>query len=345
MTRPHDEARPEPPAVSAEQSSVVIGRPPIGAIAPQRPAPAEERPSAEPARFAAPPDTAVDVPASAAPTQDAATAAAARARTVTAGRTLAAGGFGDSGGPGPGGPGGDTTIGTTNGHRPSGRMAPLHIGSHLISNAALARLAVPASGSGMILGVAPTQRLVTLRFFRAEPTRIALVGGAWGGQFLVFRALALGARVAVVTGEPSAWHGFGERATGRDDLVRVFRAEFPLTLPSSPYLPSLIVYDLGLAGPAAPLQLGPWQTQLTILRRLEGSGVPSIQDCDVAILQRLERDEAEMAGSALRLPSHMVSLLQTMGTDTAALWGSGVKRFVMLVQTEVERTCTGTPRR
>jgi hypothetical protein len=321
---------------------VVIGRPPIGAIAPQRPAPAEQQPPPEAARPAAPADTGVDASATAA--QDTATAATAP-RAVTAGRTLAAGGFGDPGGPGPGGPGGDAAVVAPNGHRPSGRMAPLHIGSHLVSNAALARLAVPASGSGMILGVAPTQQLVTLRFFRAEPTRIALVGGAWGGQFLVFRALALGARVAVVTGEPSAWNGFGERATGRDDLVRIFRAEFPLTLPSSPYLPSLIVYDLGVAGPAAPLQLGPWQTQLTILRRLEGSGVPSIQDCDVAILQRLQRDEAELAGSALRLPTHMVSLLQTMAIDTAALWGSGARRYVMLVQTEIERTCTGAPRR
>jgi hypothetical protein len=339
MTRPDNEPRQNP----ADQSSVVIGRPPIGAVAPQRPAPAEQRPPAEAARPAAPADT-VAAPASAATAQDVATAAAAP-RAVTAGRTLAAGGFGDPGGPGPGGPDGDAAPVATNGYRPSGRMAPLHIGSHLVSNATLAQLAVPASGSGMIIGVAPTQQLVTLRFFRAEPTRIALVGGAWGGQFLIFRALALGARVAVVTGEPSAWHGFGERATGRDDLVRVFRAEFPLSLPSSPYLPSLIVYDLGVAGPAAPLQLGPWQTQLTILRRLEGSGVPSIQDCDVAILQRLQRDEAELAGSALRLPTHMVSLLQTMAIDTAALWGSGAKRYVMLVQTEIERTCTGTPRR
>jgi hypothetical protein len=340
MTRPNNE---DWNATTAEQQHVVIGRPPAGALASQRPAPPEQLPPAEVARPAEPVAPTVTAPASATTAQ--AAAAVAEPRAAPAGRTLAAGGFGDPGGPGPGGPAGGAPVPAGNGHRPSGRMPPLHIGSHLISDEALARLAVPASGSGMILGVTPTQQLVTMRFFRAEPTRIALVGGVWAGQFLVFRALGLGARVAIVTGEPAAWHGFGERVTGRDDLVRIFRAEFPLSLPSSPHFPSLIVYDLGVSGPAAPLQLGPWQTQLTILRHLDGAGVPSIQDCDVAMLQRLHRDEAELAGAALRLPAHTVSLLQTIGIEMAALWGSGARRFVMLAQTEVERAHTGVPRR
>jgi len=342
MTRPNNE---DWNATTAEQQHVVIGRPPAGALASQRPAPPEQRPPAEVARTAEPVAPAVEAAGSATATQAAATAAAAaEPRAALAGRTLAAGGFGDPGGSGPGGPSGIPPAPIINGHRPSGRTPPLHIGSHLISEA-LARLAVPASGSGMVVGVTPTQQLVTMRFFRAEPTRIALVGGVWAGQFLVFRALGLGARVAIVTGEPTAWHGFGERVTGRDDLVRIFRAEFPLSLPSSPHFPSLIVYDLGVSGPAAPLQLGPWQTQLTILRHLDGAGVPSIQDCDVAMLQRLHRDEAELAGAALRLPTHTVSLLQTIGIDMAALWGSGARRFVMLAQTDVERAHTGVPRR
>ncbi|MGW4460887.1 hypothetical protein [Micromonospora sp. NPDC004704] len=227
----------------------------------------------------------------------------------------------------------------------SGRLTRLRIGSHTASRAALTQLRITAAGSGMILGADRQQLPVSVRMFRPDPTRVALVGGVWAGQLVTFRALALGARVAVVTTDPYAWHGFGERATGHGDRVAVLNAEQPLALTGSAHQPILVIYDLGFAGGAAPPPLGPWQTQLTVLRQLGQSGVPSIQECDLVILQRLSSVEAPLAAEALRLPRSSAQFLQVMADDMIALVGGGTERYVWFAQTEVEREQAGGPRR
>lgn len=233
-----------------------------------------------------------------------------------------------------------------NGHGPvSGRLYRLRIGSHTVSRAALTQLGISSPGMGLVLGADRHQRPVSVRFFRPEPTRIAVVGGAWAGQLISFRALALGTRVAVVTAEPGAWDGFGERATGRGDRVGVLTAEQRFALNATAHQPFLIIYDLGLTGPTVPPPLGPWQTQLVILRQLDQSGVPSIQDCHLVMLQRLGDAEANVAGTALRVPDHSVGFLRVMANDMAALIGGGADRYVWFAQTDVERRYTGEPRR
>ncbi|HEU4423910.1 MAG TPA: hypothetical protein VFR67_15370 [Pilimelia sp.] len=233
-----------------------------------------------------------------------------------------------------------------NGHRiPSGRLTPLRIGSHTASRSALALLRISAPGTGLILGADRAQRPVSVRFFRPGPYRAALVGGVWAGQLIAFRALAIGARVAVVTAEPHAWQGFGERSTGRGDRVAILAAEQPLELPAAPHEPALIVYDLGMAGARSPQPLGPWQTQLTLLRRLDQSGVPSVQDCDLVLLQRLAATEVALIGATLQLPAQSARFLQVMPDDMVALVGGGAERYVWLTQTDVERQFAGAPRR
>jgi ESX secretion system protein EccE len=307
----------------------VIGRPPVAPV--PEPRTAEEI-------------EAVEAPAVRADAAGSAQGAALAAPPVP-GRAIGAG-FGA--GPPTGGPRGPAVapaVRTRGAHRPTGRMPRLHARSHVASAAALALISMPASGSGMVLGVGPERRPATVRFFRSEPTRVTLVGGAWAGWFLTFRALALGARVAVITDEPQQWRGFGERATGRSDGISVFGAERPLTPSASPHQPVLLVYDLGLAGPTVPPQLGPWQTQLVVLRQLGSPGIALIQDCDLAVMQRLFHEEAELAASALRLGPETVRYLQLMGQDAVALWGGGSAQYIQLGQTDIERDCIGLPRR
>jgi hypothetical protein len=229
--------------------------------------------------------------------------------------------------------------------RPSGRLAKLRIGSHTVSRSALAQLRVAPAGTGLLLGADRNQGPVLVSFFRPTPTRVTLVGGVWAGQLMAFRALALGARVVVVTADPYAWQGFGERATGQGDRVTVMTAEQPLALIATVQQPVLIVYDQGGVGAVTPQPLGPWQTQLTILRRLDRAGVSSVQDCDLVVLQRLAGAEAALAGDALRLPAPSTQLLQAMADDMVALIGGGADRYVWLTQTEVERQYAGAPRR
>jgi hypothetical protein len=223
----------------------------------------------------------------------------------------------------------------------TGRLARLRIGSHLASRPALAQMRMATVGAGLILGADRHHAPVSVRLFRPEPTRVTLVGGAWAGRLVAFRAFAVGARVAVITGEPQAWQEFGHRATGRPDRVTVIAPQQPLTLPGSAQQPVLVIDEFG----GSPQALGPWQTQLTIVRQLDPSGASLVQDCDLVILQRLRGDEASVAGRALRLPGASTQFLQVMADDMVALVADGADRYISFAQTDVEREHTGAAAR
>ncbi len=254
------------------------------------------------------------------------------------------------------------------GHGPSGltgRLVRLRIGSHTASGPALARLGVTSPAAGLILGADRHQRPVRVRFFRPEPTRVTLVGGAWAGRLIVFRALAFGAQVTVMTTEPREWDDFSERATGRDDRLNVLTTEQPLTPTATAQRPVLLVHDLGTMRASTPPRLGPWQTQFTILRQLDRSGIPSaprepappaprkehdrvgvgplVRESHLVALQRLGAVESALVGGALRLPGHTVQALQSMTDDMVTLVGDGADRQVWFRQTDVERGYTGGP--
>jgi hypothetical protein len=172
-----------------------------------------------------------------------------------------------------------------------------------------------------------------------------LVGGSWAAQLVAFRAFGLGARVAVISPEPDAWQEFGQRATGQADRVCVISTHQPTALAGTAQQPVLVIDDRGLAAAASAQALGPWQTSLTILRRLDLSGVALVQECDLVLLQRLGGDEATVAGRALRLPGPSTQFLQVMADDMVALVSDGAERYVSFAQTDVERDHTGGPRR
>ncbi|WP_433829083.1 hypothetical protein ACQP2E_07115 [Actinoplanes sp. CA-015351] len=212
--------------------------------------------------------------------------------------------------------------------------------------AGLRRITVtPATGAGLLLGRNQQQIPVPLKLFSPRPERVALVGGAWAAQLLIFRAFAVGARAIVVTTEQRAWSGFGERATGQYNRLTVLGGEPSSLPPGTAQTPSLIVYDLGVTGPAAAPPLGPWSTQLTVLRQLDRPGVAALQEAGLTLLQRLGGDEATLAAASLRLDQQNGQLLQFMTDDMIAVTGNGPDRFVFLNQTPLEQQYVGMPRR
>ncbi len=217
----------------------------------------------------------------------------------------------------------------------TGRLARLRIGSHSVSRSALAQIKVAAVGAGLILGADRHHAPVSVRIFRPEPTRVTLVGGPWAGRLMAFRAFAVGARVAVITAEPQAWQEFGYRATGQPDRVMVIGAQQPLAMAASAQQPILVIDEFGTAGGTSPQALGPWQTQLTIVRQLDPAGVPLVQDCDLVMLQRLRVEEATVASKALRLPGASTQFLQVMADDMVALVADGADRYISFAQTDV----------
>ncbi|BBH66792.1 hypothetical protein ACTI_34770 [Actinoplanes sp. OR16] len=233
---------------------------------------------------------------------------------------------------------------------PSGRTARLRIGWHAIPRSALRRLTgtpqhPDRAGAGLLVGRDQQHLPVHLKVFDPSPTRLALIGGVWAAQLLIFRAFAVGARVLVVTTEQRAWSGFGERATGQYHRLTVLGGEPDTLPPGSAQTPSLIVYDLGVTGPAAPPPLGSWSAQVTVLRQLDRPGIATLQEAGLTLMQRLGGDEATLAAASLRLDQQNGRLLQFMTDDMVALVGDGPERFVQLHQTGVEQQLLGAPRR
>ena len=62
--------------------------------------------------------------------------------------------------------------------------------------------------AGLMLGANRHGAPVTARLFRAEATRVVLIGGVRAAQLVVLRAMALGARIVVQTARPQAWEPF-----------------------------------------------------------------------------------------------------------------------------------------
>ena len=224
---------------------------------------------------------------------------------------------------------------------PTGRQPSLRIGWHTASLPALTEMGVSSPGTGLILGADHDKKPVPIRCFRGEPTRITLVGGVWAAQMVAFRALALGAQLVVMTADPQSWNGVGERAVGRKDGVIVLHGERPGSAIGTARYPSLVVHDLGMTGPENPPPIGPWQTQMTVIRRLDKRGVPALQRCDLLVLQRLHPTEAAVAETALRLTRHSAQLLQVMEDEMLALIGGGANRYLWLHPTAVERQFMG----
>ncbi|GAA2611573.1 hypothetical protein GCM10010399_48060 [Dactylosporangium fulvum] len=248
----------------------------------------------------------------------------------------------------PSGPPGGTVYGNRDDERdaaPGGRQPGLRIGWHTASLTALNPMGVRSAGTGLVLGADYNQQPVPIRLFRPEPTRVTLVGGVWAAQMLAFRALALGSQIVVMTVDPAAWHGFGDRAVGRADRVAVLHGEQPATITATAHRPVLVVHDLGTTGPSSPPAAGPWQTQLTVLRRLEEPGEPAVRSCDLVVLQRLHTTEAAVARTALQLDPQSVQRLQMLENEMLALIGGGANRYLWLHPTSAERQTMGNARR
>ncbi|SDT65009.1 hypothetical protein SAMN04489716_5201 [Actinoplanes derwentensis] len=229
---------------------------------------------------------------------------------------------------------------------PAGTTSRLRIGWHAVARAGLRRVTVTQSlSAGLVLGLDQRQVPVPLRLFAPEPVRVTLVGGVWAAQLVIFRAFSIGARVVVVTTEPRAWQGFGERATGQQNRLTIVAGEPGQPWGGTAQTPLLTVFDLGMTGPTTSPPLGPWHTQLTVLRQLDRPGIAVLQEAGLAVMQRLGGDEAILASAALKLKPQSGQLLQSMEDDMLALLGDGDDRYLFLNQTGIEQQYIGLPRR
>jgi len=200
--------------------------------------------------------------------------------------------------------------------------------------------------SGLVIGRDAEQVPVVAPFFRPEETRINLIGGVYLARLLVFRALAIGTRVAVCTTRPQEWNGLGETATGRNDRLAVLHGDQPVTVEASQHSPALYVYDVGERGSQTKPVLGPWRTQLTVLPRLTNYADNLTGEAHMTVLQRLTAEEAQIARSAIRVNQEVLQWLQMLHDDMIAMLRKGQKeRYLWCAPTSIESQMFGAPMR
>jgi hypothetical protein len=220
----------------------------------------------------------------------------------------------------------------------SQRLGPLHVGWHSASLVTLSMMGSTAPAAGLILGEDVDHRAVAVRLFRPEPTLVTLVGSVWAAQVMAFRALAVGAAIVILTDDPVAWRDFA----ARNPRVTV-TGQPPRS--GSAGVPTLVIRDF--TGSAVPpsYDVAAWETQLTVLRRLDEHGVSALQDGHIVLTQRLYLDEAMLAVTSLRLTGDSALLLQQLEPGMVAVVGLGTTRYLWWATTDTETRLLGPARR
>jgi hypothetical protein len=170
--------------------------------------------------------------------------------------------------------------------------------------------------------------------------RLALLGGVWAARILVFRCLALGARVVVHTSRRADWHGMGRWAVGREDRLTVLGNTQPVMVAATATSPVLTVHDYPAPSPASP---APWRAELTVLGRLDATGFAALEQADLVLAQRLTADEARTAQTVRRYPDSTVDMLQRLGDDMLAITGDGPDTYFWMLPTPTELDSFGAP--
>ncbi|BAL85523.1 hypothetical protein AMIS_3030 [Actinoplanes missouriensis 431] len=227
---------------------------------------------------------------------------------------------------------------------------------------------LPRLPHGLMLGRNRQGRPVLIQPFRPGPTHLVLVGTGRCAQLIIFRALALGARVLVSTARPEAWAPLLRGLAG-DESLTLHPPGLDTVPPGSQLTPVLLVRDdrpttppagqqssdeagpepgdeaagghstTGTAAVASQASSRPWTTTMTVLAHPDADLAAS---ADLLLLQPLTPDEAALLGTALDL-GETAGLLSRMRPGMLAVVTQRAVRWAALTPTSVEKVLIGQP--
>lgn len=205
-------------------------------------------------------------------------------------------------------------------------------------------LDLPIGLAGLMLGTNRHGAAVIARLFRAETTRVVLIGGVRAAQLIALRAMALGARIVVQTTRPQFWEPFVRGASAPGETIVVIPPGRPISGPPGTQLhPLLVVVDVGPV--AADTQPGPgWQASLVVRDDLSPVDVDVVSRADLVILQPLRPHEAQLAGVALGL-GDSAGWLTRIRNDMVGVINRRSLRWALLSPTPIESQLIGPPAR
>lgn len=215
------------------------------------------------------------------------------------------------------------------------------LGTHVGPVGAADSLRLRTEGAGVVVGVDRHGSPLALRLFRSEPTAVVLVGTVQLAQMLAFRALAVGASVAVQTGRPAQWGAFARPISATDDVIELLPPGAPVDRLGTAQHPRLVVSDTGPSVSDADDGPTPWSTTVLVRDELTAWDVEPLVRADIAILQPLGVAEAALAASTLNIQDVERSLSR-IRHDLITVVSHGRVLWAQVVPTPTETQVVGT---
>lgn len=220
--------------------------------------------------------------------------------------------------------------------RPVRRSAPQAV--------APAALVATAGGGGLMVGRDRHRAPVVVRVFRAEPTRLAFVGGLPAAQMLVLRLVALGAQVMVQTARPGEWSRFVQHTgVGPGQVVFVAPGD-QLGPPGRGGRPEAVVVDVGPVSWQQVDRGGNGRAVLIVRHELTAADRDLLVGADVVVMQPLTGPEAAVAAPGVGA-AEAEGWLSKISASMVAVVNRGVVRWATLDATDLEVRALGDPRR
>ncbi len=161
------------------------------------------------------------------------------------------------------------------------------------------------STSGILLGHSRDGSPAALRLFRPQPTRVFTCVRDYMKWVLIFRSVALGAHITLVTTNPRAWTVLVQALQACGGTVEV--TSDPTAIPGQgrPYRPSLVVDDSAEAD-GARMSLGVWQSVLVLEDAASSSAIHAMRACDVTLVSPRDGRVSENMKRGLALNSQLL---------------------------------------
>jgi hypothetical protein len=189
----------------------------------------------------------------------------------------------------------------------------------------------PAQPAGVRIGVR-RERPISIRLFRPQGTRIAVLASAVPAQLLALRAASVGATVRVQSPRPQAWGAVVRH--GVDVSVAPQGAGFPP--PGTPHAPVLVVDDRptesGGLGDA-----GPWQCRLDLRAVTSPTDLGALAHADVLVFGQVSSAVATTLATMMGLNMALIAQLSSLGPGSVALVSRGAIQYVALDPSPAEQ--------
>lgn len=212
------------------------------------------------------------------------------------------------------------------------------IGGQLADSGTAEAIHVHTGGAGLLLGADEGGRPITVSLFRPEPTLVVVIGGLQLAQLVCFRALALGAAVAVTSVRPGAWSSLAEVDP---TAVEVFWPDARTGKYGSSLRPQLLVVDSVATATVAAIPAGQsWSTVLIVREQVANHDVNLLGRADLIVTQRLSLHESRLLCSAADVTDYTQSLIALRAESIAAIAQSRV-HSARVVPTTIERHLIG----